>query len=71
MENNIKKECIYMLDRITLLYSSNEYNAVNQLYVNKKCAGIQYVCDIGSLSLLCGILVHIDGSYVHSYVNAV
>ena len=53
-----------------MLYSSNEYNAVNQLYVNKRRAGIQYVCDIGSLSLLCGILVHIDGSYVHSYANA-
>ena len=29
-----KKECICMYNRITLLYSRNEHNFVNQLYFN-------------------------------------
>ena len=36
MENNIKKECIYMYEWVTLLYSINWYNIVNQLYFKKK-----------------------------------
>ena len=30
-----EKECIYMYNRITLLYSWSQPNTVNQLYVNK------------------------------------
>ena len=34
MEDNIKKSYIY--DWVTLLYSRNRHNIVNQLYFNKK-----------------------------------
>ena len=36
MEKNIKKECIYVFNWVTLLYSRNKHNTVNQLYFNKK-----------------------------------
>ena len=36
MENNIKKEFIYMYSRVILLYSREWQNTVNQLYFNKK-----------------------------------
>ena len=35
MEKNIKKECIYVYNWITLLDSRNEHNIVNQLDFNK------------------------------------
>ena len=31
-----EKECVYMYNWITLLYSGNYLNTVNQLYFNKK-----------------------------------
>ena len=34
MEKNMKKN-MYVYNRVTLLYSRNEYNIVNQLYFNK------------------------------------
>ena len=36
MEDNIKKECIYMYDWVILLFSRNWHNIVGQLYFNKK-----------------------------------
>ena len=36
MEKNIKKECLYVYNRVTLLYSRDWHNAVNQLYFNLK-----------------------------------
>ena len=36
MEDNIKKQCIYTYDWVTLLYSSNCHNIVNQVYLNLK-----------------------------------
>ena len=40
MEKNMKKNvcvcvCVYVYNWITLLYSKNEHNIVNQLYINK------------------------------------
>ena len=34
MEKNMKKN-MYVYNRVTLLYSRNKYNIVNQLYFNK------------------------------------
>ena len=36
MENNIKKECQYVYNWVTLLYSRDWHNIVNQLYFNLK-----------------------------------
>ena len=36
MEKNIKKECLYVYNWVTLLYSRDWHNIVNQLYFNKK-----------------------------------
>ena len=33
MEDSWEKECIYMYDGVTLLYSKNRHNIVNQLYI--------------------------------------
>ena len=35
-EKNIKRECIYVYNCVTLLYSRNWHNTVNQLYFKKK-----------------------------------
>lgn len=35
MEKNIKKKYIYVYSWVTLLYSGNEHNIVNQVYFNK------------------------------------
>ena len=37
-----KKECMYVYDWVTLLYSRNWHNIVNQLYFNTKIKKISY-----------------------------
>ena len=36
MEKNIKKECMYVYNWVTLLYSRDWHSIVNQLYFNLK-----------------------------------
>ena len=36
MEYNIRRRIVYTYDWVTLLYSRNWYNVINQLYFNKK-----------------------------------
>ena len=40
MEKTIKKECLYVYNWVTLLYSRDWQNTVNQLYFNKKSVSV-------------------------------
>ena len=54
----LKKECMYLYNWVTLLYSRDRYNIVNQLYFNKKLWSlyIGYTFPILLLSLTSGMV---------------
>ena len=68
MGNNIKKKkCIYMYDRVTLLYSRNWHTIVNQLYFNRNYKTLKN--QPNSLSF-CSIPALLNSLFVHQTMHS-